>query len=43
MKEEYNQAATQVMNVLDDKVEASAPTGELNANNLRLLDAANES
>ena len=30
------------MNVLDDKVDAPAPTGELNANNLRMLDAANQ-
>lgn len=41
MKEEYNQTATQVLNVLDEKT-PPAPTGELTADNLRRLDAANE-
>lgn len=42
MKEEYNQAATQVLNVLDEKTPPPAPQGELNAENLRRLDALNE-
>ncbi len=41
MKEEYNQTATQVLNVLDEK-SPPAPSGELNAENLRRLDALNE-
>ena len=41
MKEEYNQTATQVLNVLDEKA-PPAPAGELTADNLRRLDAANE-
>lgn len=41
MKEEYQQAATQVLNVLDDK--APAPrSGELTLDNLRKLDGDNE-
>jgi hypothetical protein len=42
MKEEYNQAATQVLNVLEEKTPASGPSGELNAENLRRLDALND-
>jgi hypothetical protein len=41
MKEEYQQAATQVLNVLDEK-SPPAPSGELTLDNLRRLDAANE-
>jgi hypothetical protein len=41
MKEEYNQAATQVLNVLDEKT-PPPPSGELTADNLRRLDALND-
>jgi hypothetical protein len=41
MKDEYNQAATQVLNVLEEKTPPQ-PTGELTADNLRKLDALNE-
>ena len=38
MKEEYQQASTQVLNVLDERGPPAA-SGELNLENLRLLDA----
>ena len=41
MKEEYQQAATQVLNVLDDKPPAPR-SGELTLDNLRKLDGDNE-
>ena len=41
MKEEYQQTATQVLNVLDDKV-APSKAGELTLDNLRKLDNDNE-
>lgn len=40
MKEEYQQTATQVLNVLDDKAPQSKQ-GELNLDNLRKLDMEN--
>lgn len=41
MKEEYTQAATQVLNVLDEKTPPPPPSNELTADNLRRLDAQN--
>lgn len=41
MKEEYQQTATQVLNVLDDKAPQSKQ-GELNLDNLRKLDMENQ-
>lgn len=41
MKNEYNQTATQVLNILDESPAASRP-GELTAANLRKLDERNE-
>jgi hypothetical protein len=41
MKEEYNQAATQVLNVLDEKSSPPPPSNELTPDNLRRLDAQN--
>jgi hypothetical protein len=40
MKEEYNQTANKVLNILNDK-NTPAPTGEITAENLRRLDATN--
>lgn len=40
MKEEYNQTATKVLNILEDK-NPPAPTAEITAENLRRLDAVN--
>lgn len=42
MKEEYQQTATQVLNVLDEKTPPPVASGELTLDNLRRLDAANE-
>jgi hypothetical protein len=42
MKEEYQQAATQVLSVLDDKPSAPAPSKSLTLENLRKLDEENE-
>lgn len=42
MKDQYNQAATQVMNVLDEKTPPAQSNGELTLDNLRRLDAQNE-
>jgi hypothetical protein len=39
MKEEYNQTANNVLNILDEK---GSGTGELTAENLRKLNEANE-
>jgi hypothetical protein len=42
MKEEYTLAATQVLNVLEEKTPPPQPSGELTADNLRRMDAQNE-
>ena len=43
MKEEYNQTANAVLNVLDEKSSPALPANaELNTQNLRVLDSINE-
>lgn len=42
MKDEYNQTATNVLNILDEAPVTSTRPGELNAENLRRLDQAND-
>ena len=42
MKDEYNQAATQVMSVLDEKAPPAHSNGELTLDNLRRLDSQND-